>query len=59
VKKEVQHALQLRGDDFNAPPEIIPIPIEGPPPVKPPRYLAAIHFDSKFLYFINPKDKST
>ena len=56
VKKEVERALKRRGDRFDAPPEIMGIPIEGPPPVKPPRSLASIHFDSKFLYFINPKD---
>ena len=56
VKKEVQRALNRKGDNFDAPPEIIGVPIEGPPPVEPPRYLASIHFDSKFLYFINPRD---
>jgi hypothetical protein len=58
VKKEVQRALDRRGDKFDVPPEIIGIPIEGPPPVEPPRNLASIHFDSKFLYFINPRDDS-
>ena len=56
VKKEVERALKRRGDKFDAPPEIMGIPIEGPPPVKPTRSLAKIFFDSKFLYFINPKD---
>jgi TIR domain-containing protein len=56
VKKEVQRALKRKGDKLEAPPEIMPVPIEGPPPIKPPPYLASIYFDSKFLYFINPKD---
>jgi len=56
VEKEVQRALKRKGDKFDAPPEIMGVPIEGPPPVEPPRYLASIHFDSKFLYFINPRD---
>lgn len=56
VRKEVERALKRRGDKFDAPPDILGIPIEGPPPVKPPEYLEAIHFDSKFLYFINPRD---
>ena len=56
VKKEVQRALDRRGDKFDAPPEIIGVPIEGPPMVKPPRNLASIHFDSKLLYYINPRD---
>lgn len=55
VKKEVQRALKRKGDKLEAPPEIMPVPIEGPPPVEPPSYLASIHFDSKFLYFINPR----
>ena len=56
VEKEVQRALKRKGDKFDAPPEIMAVPIEGPPPVAPPPYLEAIHFDSKFLYFINPRD---
>lgn len=58
VRKEVQRALKRKGHNPELPPEIMPIPIEGPPPVKPPRYLADIQFDSKFLYFINPKDNN-
>ena len=56
VEKEVQRALKRKGDKFDAPPEIMAVPIEGPPPVPPPPYLDSIHFDSKFLYFINPRD---
>ena len=56
VEKEVQRALNRKADEFDAPPEIMGVPIEGPPPVPPPPYLDSIHFDSKFLYFINPKD---
>jgi hypothetical protein len=56
VEKEVQRALKRKGDKFDAPPEIMGVPIEGPPPVPPPPYLESIHFDSKFLYFINPRD---
>jgi hypothetical protein len=59
VEKEVQRALKRRGGKFDAPPEIMGVPIEGPPPVEPPPYLADIHFDSKFLYFINPRDGDT
>jgi hypothetical protein len=56
VEKEVQRALKRKGDKFDTPPEIMGVPIEGPPPVAPPSYLDSIHFDSKFLYFINPRD---
>jgi hypothetical protein len=59
VEKEVQRALKRKGDKVEAPPEIMPVPIEGPPPIEPPPYLASIHFDSKFLYFINPRDHSS
>ena len=59
VEKEVQRALNRKGDKLEAPPEIMPVPIEGPPPVAPPPYLASIQFDSKFLYFINPRDNSS
>ena len=58
VEKEVQRALNRKGDNLEAPPEIMPIPIEGPPPVEPPSYLADIHFDSKFLYFINSQESA-
>jgi hypothetical protein len=57
VEQEVLHALKRKGDKVESPPEIMPIPIEGPPPVEPPPYLASIHFDSKFLYFINPRSQ--
>jgi len=56
VEKEVQRALKRKGDKFEAPPEIMGVPIEGPPLVPPPPYLGSIHFDSKFLYFINPRE---
>lgn len=59
VKKEVQRALKRKGDKLEAPPEIMPVPIEGPPPIAPPPYLASIQFDSKFLYFINPRDNGS
>ena len=39
------------GDD-GAPPEIIPVPIEGPPPVAPPPELAHLHFNDRLLYFM-------
>ena len=53
VMKEVQYALKKRGADRFATPEIVPVIIEGPPPVPPPDELKDIHFNDVFIYFIN------
>jgi TIR domain/Carboxypeptidase regulatory-like domain len=50
VQKEVLYAYELSKDD--AMPDIIPIPIEGPPPVKPPDELNFLHFNDEFIYLI-------
>jgi hypothetical protein len=50
VLSEIRYALEVKHGDDLAPPEIIPIPIEGPPPVPPPPELAHLHFDDYFLY---------
>jgi hypothetical protein len=52
VMREVDYALNRKGGDEEAPPEIIPMVIEGPPPVKPPRRLSHLHFNDMFLYFM-------
>ncbi len=52
VEKEVLYAYQLQGGRETAPPDIIPIPIEGPPPVKPPETLSFLHFNDEFIYLI-------
>jgi hypothetical protein len=52
VLEEVRYALARRNNDDLAPPEIIPIPIEGPPPVEPPAELAHLHFGDYLLYFM-------
>jgi hypothetical protein len=53
VKKEILLALGRKGDNDDLPPEIIPVIIEGPPPAKPPDELNFLHFNDKFMYFIN------
>jgi hypothetical protein len=53
VMKEVRYALWLKKGDDQAPPEIVPIIIEGPPIVPPPAELAHLHFNDQFLYFIS------
>lgn len=51
VQKEIQYALKRKqGNDF-APPRIIPVIIEGPPPVPPPEDLKHIHFNDYLTYF--------
>lgn len=52
VLKEVTYAIERkRGDDL-APPEILPVIIEGPPLVPPPAELQHLHFDDRVLYFM-------
>jgi hypothetical protein len=52
VRKEVQYALRRRGGDDLAPPEIMPVIIEGPPVIKPWEELEHLHFDDRVLYFM-------
>jgi hypothetical protein len=52
VRKEIQYALDRKAGNEVAPPEIVPIIIEGPPPVPAPPELAALHFNDPFLYFL-------
>lgn len=53
VMKEVRYALKKKGADRFAAPEIVPIIIEGPPPVPAPDELRDIYFNDVFIYFIN------
>jgi len=52
VAKEIDYALRRKGGDELAAPEIVPIVIEGPPPVPPPPALRHLHFNDPLLYFI-------
>jgi hypothetical protein len=52
VLKEVEYALTRKGGDEAAPPEIVPVIIEGPPLVPPPPALSHLHFDDRLLYFM-------
>jgi hypothetical protein len=52
VLKEVLYALERQGKDGLHPPEIIPVILEGPPPVSPPDELQHLHFNDKLLYLI-------
>ncbi len=52
VAREIDYALRRKGGDELAEPEIVPIMIEGPPPVPPPAALRHLHFNDPLLYFI-------
>ena len=54
VIKEVEYAMMCNGGEL-APPEIVPVIIEGPPPVEAPPELAHLHFDDRMSYFMQPK----
>lgn len=54
VMKEVRRALVRKAGDDEAPPEICPVIIEGPPAPPPPPELAHLHFDDRLLYFMRP-----
>ena len=47
VMKECQYAIQTKGIEF-----IIPVIIEGPPPVEPPPELAELHMNDRLIYFM-------
>lgn len=53
VMNEVNYALKRQEQNAKglALPEIIPVIIEGPPPVKPPPELAHLHFNDYLIYF--------
>ena len=50
VRKEIRRALQRQGPDKKAPPKIVPVIIEGPPPVEPCEELSHIHFNDYIAY---------
>ena len=52
VLKEVRHAMERKGGNDLALPEIIPVILEGPPPVEPPEELKPLHFNDRLLYFM-------
>jgi hypothetical protein len=53
VMKEVDYALKQQKYSLFGSPEILPVIIEGPPPVPPPTKLKHLHFNDTFIYFIN------
>jgi hypothetical protein len=59
VMKEVRYAMKRKGDDDDNPPELIPVIIEGPPPVEPPEDLKHINFNDRLLYFMKAVSQPT
>jgi hypothetical protein len=55
VMKEVVYAIRRKGGHDDAPPEIHPVIIEGPPHVPPPPELEHLHFNDKLIYFRTPE----
>ncbi|HEX7316516.1 MAG TPA: TIR domain-containing protein [Pyrinomonadaceae bacterium] len=56
VVREVAYALCQKGGNDATPPDIMPIPIEGPPIVPPPEYLDELHFNDPLLYLIKVEE---
>jgi hypothetical protein len=52
VRAEVNYALGRRGEDVFAPPDIVPIILEGPPVPAPPEELRHLHFNDRLIYFM-------
>jgi len=52
VAKEWRYALNRHGGNDMAPPQILPVIIEGPPPLSPPEELKSLHFNDPIIYFI-------
>jgi tetratricopeptide (TPR) repeat protein len=52
VRKEYRHALTRKGGDDSKPPDIFPVPVEGPRVVEPPEELKPLQFKDRLLYFM-------
>jgi hypothetical protein len=58
VQKEIEYALARKADDHEGPPDIQPVPLEGPPLVPPPPGLRAVHFNDALLAHIQAADRA-
>jgi hypothetical protein len=54
VLKEAGYALNRQKGDPNAPPDIHPVIIEGPPVPEPPPELRHLLFNDPLIYFMKP-----
>ena len=53
VMREVDYAISRKGGNDDAPPEIRPVIIEGPPLVEPPEKLKHLHFNDRLIYLMS------
>ncbi len=53
VMREVDYAIDRKRGNDEAPPEIKPVIIEGPPLVEPPERLQHLHFNDKLIYLMS------
>lgn len=53
VLREVDYAIDRKGGYDDAPPEIKPVIIEGPPLVTPPERLKHLHFNDRLIYLMS------
>lgn len=53
VAKEIDYALALKQGHEDRPPDIAPVPIEGPPIPPPPQRLRHLHFNDALLAHIS------
>ena len=56
VLEEVRYAIKRKGGNDLAPPDLIPVIIEGPPVPEPPVELAHLHFNDYLVYFMVPPE---
>ncbi len=52
VREEYLYAIDRQEDDPNGDPDIVPMIIERPPPLPPPKELEHLHFNDRHLFFM-------
>lgn len=57
VMKEVDYAIARKRGNDEAPPEIKPVIIEGPPLVPPPERLKHLHFNDRLIYLMSRNEE--
>jgi hypothetical protein len=50
VLKETRYALRRQRKSGS--PDVVPVVLEGPPPIAPPRWLSHLHFNDPICYFL-------
>jgi len=58
VGKEIDYAIARKAGDEERPPDIQPVPIEGPPIVPPPASLSGLHFNDALLAQIRAAERA-